>query len=381
MERMMKLRNSTLFNVCLSLSFSLISLKNPSLFAVESLSQMQCAISPSNLDQSRGQLLSHLAGEWISRSLYVATKLEIADHLQQSPKSIQELARLTQTESESLHRILRLLVSIDIFQENEEGIFSNNQTSSLLAKNHPSSLYALTLWYGEEMHSCWDELLNSIKSGTPAFEIVHQKPVFAFLKENPTNALHFQEAMKEKSKAVIQSTLQAYNFSSFQSVYDIGAGYGQFMQAILHQYPHLNGLIFDLPEVIDVLPQKNPTISNNRCRAVAGDFFADIPSGGDVYILKSVLHDWNDEEALKILRNCFKAMSANSRLLIVETVLLPKQQAVYANCMDILMLAVTGGKERTLASFENLLDTAGFKINTITPTSTEFSIIEACKRS
>jgi hypothetical protein len=152
------------------------------------------------------------------------------------------------------------------------------------------------------------------------------------------------------------------------------------MQAILRQYPHLNGLIFDLPEVVDLLPQKNPDILNQRCRAVAGDFFSAIPSGGDVYILKSVLHDWNDDEAIKILNNCFKAMPANSRLLIVESVLLPKQQAAYANCVDILMLAVTGGKERTQASFENLLDKAGFKINTITSTSTEFSIIEASKK-
>ncbi len=372
--------NQSLLTFSFYLPFGIIFLHASTLQSEDISPKTYAAIQPPVHDLGREKLLTCLAGEWVSRCLYVATRLEIADHLQQGPKSAKELAQLSYADPDSLHRILRLLASVDIFQEDEEGIFSNNQVSNLLAKNHPQSLHALSLFYGEEIHSSWTELLESIRMGIPAFEIVHQQPLFAYFKDHPFDALLFQEAMKEKSKAVIQSALTAYDFGKFQSIYDIGAGHGQFMQALLDRYPHMTGLVFDLKEVIETLPLKNSSLPKNRCRLVGGDFFISIPQGGDVYILKSILHDWNDEEANKILKNCYQAMTSNSRLLIVEVILFPKQRAAYAKCMDVLTLTVTGGKERTLASFEQILNRAGFKIESIYSTSTEFSIIEACKK-
>lgn len=334
----------------------------------------------SKTENARENLLLLLSGEWVSRALYVVTKLEIADYLQEGPKSIEDIATFSQSDPESLQRVLHMLTSFGIFEERENGVFLNNTTSALLAKSNPDSLHALSLFYGEDIHASWDQLLKSIHSGTPAFDLSFKQSVFSYFKDNPTRAALFQEAMKEKSTAVIKSALSSYDFSQFESIYDIGGGYGHFMSAILTQHPNVKGMIFDLPEVINSIPKKNPQGVNDRCQLYAGSFFDSIPKGADGYLLKSVLHDWDDEKAEQILKNCYEAMDSNSRLLIIEVVLLPQDQSLYANCMDFLMLTVTGGKERSLASFKEMLDRSGFTLQQVYPTSTEFSILAATKK-
>ncbi len=338
------------------------------------------AAAPQATEKARENLLMLLSGEWVSRALYVVTKLEIADFLQKGPKTSQEIANFTGASSDSLQRVLHMLAGFGIFEEQDVGTFTNNEASALLSKSHPDSLYALSLFYGEDIHTALDQLLKSVNSGTPAFQHAFKQPVFAYFKEHPERAALFQEAMKEKSTAVVKSSLLAYNFGKFNTIYDIGGGYGHFMLALLSKYPHLNGMVFDVPEVIDAIPQKNGQILQTPSKLYAGDFFDAIPKGADAYLLKSVLHDWDDAKAEQILKNCYLAMDQSSRLLIVEVVLLPKDQSLYANCMDVLMLAITGGKERSLDSFSKMLDKAGFVIEHITPTSTEFSIIEAKKK-
>ncbi len=338
------------------------------------------SVTESSTEKGRENLLLLLSGEWVSRALYVVTKLEVADYLQDGPKSIQEIATFAQSNPASLHRILHMLAGFGIFEEQENGIFMNNDASALLAKSNPDSLHALSIFYGEDIHASWDQLLKSVNTGTPAFQLSFKQPVFSYFKENPPRAGLFQEAMKEKSTAVIKSSLLSYNFGQFGSIYDIGGGYGHFMLAILAQHPHLNGMVFDVSEVIDSIPKRNPQIVSNRCQLCTGDFFDSIPKGGDAYLLKSILHDWDDTKAEQILKNCYQSMGSNSRLLIVEVVLLPKDQSIYANCMDVLMLAITGGKERTLASFEQMLEKSGFILERVYPTSTEFSILEARKK-
>lgn len=331
-------------------------------------------------EAAREKLLSLLSGEWVSRSLYAATKLEIAEHLQNEPKTIDELASLTSSHADSLYRILHMLAGFGIFEEVAQDVFANTDASRLLIKTNPDTLHALSLFYGEDIHKSWEALLPSIQIGTPAFQLTFKKPVFSYFKENPTQAALFQEAMKEKSKAVIKSALSTYDFSQFNSVYDIGGGQGQFLQALLQKFPNLSGTLFDLPEVIEKLKQQNPQIENKRCQLCPGDFFSSVPKGGDVYLLKSVIHDWEDAKAEDILKNCYLAMRPDSRLLLIEVVLQPGDRSVYANCVDILMLAVTGGKERNLDSFMQLLDRCGFALARIVPTTTEFSILEVRKK-
>lgn len=332
------------------------------------------------LETQREKLLLLLSGEWVSRGIYVATKLEIADHLNPQSKTIEELAALTQSNPESLYRLLHMLAGFGIFEETSPFVFANTDASYLLAKSHPDSLNALSLFYGEDIHKSWEELLASIQLGMPAFQLTFHQPVFNYFKANPARAALFQDAMKEKSIAVIKSALSTYDFSPFSSVYDIGGGYGQFMRALLQTHPHLYGTIFELPEVINTIKQQMPQLENAHCRLESGDFFNSVPKGGDIYLLKSVIHDWNDADSEKILKNCHVAMHENSRLLIVEVVLQPKDQSVYANCMDVLMLAITGGKERSLDSFKQMLERTGFTLEHVYPTSTEFSILEAKKK-
>lgn len=331
-------------------------------------------------EAAREKLLTLLSGEWVSRGLYVATKLEIAEHLEPGPKSIEALAKLSSTHADALYRLLHMLAGFAIFEEVSPGVFANTDASLLLSKTNPGTLHSLSLFYGEEIHKSWEGLFSSIQTGAPAFQTTFGQPVFSYFKDNPERAELFQGAMKEKSRAVIKSALLTYNFGQFTSICDVGGGYGQFMQALLQTYPKLSGTLFDLPEVVNKVKQHNPQLENNRCQLCPGDFFVSIPEGKDAYLLKSVIHDWDDAGAEKILKNCYQAMGADSRLLIIEVVLQPGSQSVYANCMDVLMLAITGGKERSLASFNQMLGNCGFVIEHVYPTGTEFSILEARKK-
>lgn len=321
-------------------------------------------------EKERESLLSILSGEWISRAVYVATKLNIAEHLS-TPKTIEELALATQSNPESLKRLIETLASVGIFEKGESNLFLNTPKSSLLIKSHPDSLYHLSLFYGDVIHKSWDSLDQSIESGIPAFNLTFQQPVFSYFKENPEKAALFQAAMKEKSKAVIKSTLSNFDFSSFSSLIDLGGGNGQFLGSLKSLYPEKEFTLFELPEVVNKLPKTD-------LKVISGNFFHEVPKGYDAYLMKSVIHDWKDEEAIKILQNCHAAMEDKSRLLIVDVVLQP--EAIYAHAMDLLMLAITGGKERSEEDFIRILSSAGFEMVNIVPTSTEFSIIEAKKK-
>lgn len=324
----------------------------------------------------RETVLSVFAGEWVSRALYTAAKLEVADHLQNGPKPISELAALTHSNEDSLARTLCLLSSHGIFEEVSQGIFANNDASRLLIKSAPDSLHALSVFYGEEIHAAWPQVIPSVQSGKPAFDLTFKQPVFGYFKSCLDRAALFQQAMKEKSRAVIASALDSYNFGRFNSFCDIGGGYGQFIAALLCKYPQASGEVFELPEVVEKIRLQTPDLENDRCRLVAGDFFETAPQGKDLYLMKSVIHDWDDAKAAIILKNCREAMRPDSRLLLVEVVLQPGKQGSYAHCMDFLMMAITGGKERTLASMTRLLEDSGLAIVEIYPTATEFSLIE-----
>jgi hypothetical protein len=202
--------------------------------------EQQHPIIESSTEKARANLLLLLSGEWVSRALYVVTKLEIADYLQDGPKSLQEIAAFSQSNPEALQRVLHMLAGFGIFEEQDGAIFANNEASALLSKSNPDSLYSLSTFYGEDIHTAWDQILKSVSSGTPAFQLSFKQPVFSYFKEHPDRAALFQDAMKEKSTAVIKSSLASYNFGQFNSIYDIGGGYGHFLLAILKKYPHLN---------------------------------------------------------------------------------------------------------------------------------------------
>lgn len=323
----------------------------------------------------RQVVLETAASEWVARGLFVVTKIEVADCLQDGPLHIDEIAKKVSADPSKLSRILQLLSKNGIFFQVSEYIFANNLQSELLCKSHPNSLHSLICFYGEDIHKSFDGLLPSLNSEKTAFEHVFEKKVFTHFKENPEKGSLFQMAMRDKSKAVIDSILENYSFEKARRVYDIGGGQGQFLKQIIQNYPLISGLNYELKEVIDSFKKQQSQIKH-----IAGDFLQSIPKGADIYLLKSVIHDFDDEKATQILQNCRLAMNKDAKLLIIEVVLDDSKQSKYANAMDVLMLTVTGGKERNKTSFENLLENAGFKIDRIISTDTEFSIIEVTKK-
>ncbi|MBS0648814.1 MAG: methyltransferase [Verrucomicrobia bacterium] len=332
--------------------------------------------TPAPEPTSREKLLSLISGEWVTRSIYTAAELDIAGFLMEGPKSVRELAKITQTNEENLYRLLRLLASQGIFQEGENRIFTNTPASEYLAKDHQLSLRTLILFYKEETSKSWNLLSNCIREGRPAFDMVMGKSAEQHFRENPKSAAHFNAAMKEKSKTVIASCIKSYDFNKFKSVYDIGGGTGHFLTALLKANPTLHGTLYELPEVIRDC--KTSIVNFERCTLISGDFFERIPEGGDAYLLKSVLHNWTDKAAVKILKKCHEAMKEEARLLIVEPIITSAQKDP-AKLMDVFLMVTTGGKERTLQDFKSLLDQAGFFLESITPTDTEYHIIEARK--
>lgn len=336
------------------------------------LACLMCLSLFASVDDAREKLLLQLSGEWVARGLYVVNKLNIADLLDGGPKTSEELARLAGCDEGHLDRLMHMLASNGIFEEIEPHFYANSEASALLSTHHPSRLKSIAQFYGEEVHRSLDAMLPCVEKGKTAFNIVYQQPVFPYFKQNPDRLQLFQSAMREKSKAVIESSIEVYPFGKYEKVYDIGGGNGAFLRFLANKYPEMKGVLFELPEVIAEVKHANFEL-------VSGDFFKSIPEGGDLYFMKSILHDWNDEKALAILKNCHEAMKPTSKLLIIDAVLLPKDGSIYANSMDILMMIMAGGKERYYSEFEALLNQSGFKIENIYKMSTEFSIIEAVK--
>lgn len=327
----------------------------------------------------RETLLSIVSGEWVAQGLYTATKLDLASHLMAGPKPVSDLARITDANEESLYRLMRLLASVGIFHEENDRVFSNSKTSRLLSRQSPQSLRSLVLFYSDEMSDAVRYTYDTVKEGIPGFELAYGQPVFAFFKDHPESAKLFNAAMKEKSELVINACLKTFDFGKFKSVYDIGGGTGHFLAAMLKAHPRLRGLLFEVPEVVESA-KNGLEIFGKRCALIAGDFFKEIPTDGDAYLLKSVLHDWDDAQAVQILKKCRASMKWHSKLLIVEPLITVSNHPEYAKAMDLLMMTVTGGKERSEDDFRALLTEAGFQIDSITSTETEFAIIQASKR-
>lgn len=329
-------------------------------------------IASTLMSDPRAALLNLLGGEWVSQGIYVAAKLDIAHHLQNGPKTTRELSELLEVDEEALYRVMGMLASHGVFEQKEDKLFANTPISERISHNHPDTLRSLAIFYGEEIRDAFGSLLLSVKSGGPAFDEVYQEPVFDYFKHNPERASLFQSAMAEKSKAVMQSVIQQVNFKG--TVCDVGGGKGHLLYAILNANPSVEGINFDLPEVIASLPK-----APSRATFQKGSFFEAIPQA-DVYLMKSVLHDWSDEKAVEILQVCRASMPDPSILYVIEPVLIHSQDHDYAKLMDVLMLAVTGGRERSLAQYEALFEKGGFAITNILSTPTEFRILELKKK-
>jgi len=322
-----------------------------------------------------------ITGYWISQAIYAAAKFSIADHLKDGPKSVDELAEITSTDAGALYRLLRALASRGIFAEGESRQFSLTPLAEPLQRDVPGSKRALALMSGDEHFRAWAQIDYSIQTGSVAFEKVYGKPIFDYLGDKPDKAQIFDAAMVGIHGRESNAILDAYDFSDIDVIADIGGGNGSQIISILEKHPSLNGILFDLPHVIERARKQIESAGlSGRCAMATGSFFDAVPEGADAYIMRHIIHDWDDEKSLAILRNCHQAMSSDGKLLIVESVIPPGNEPFGGKFLDLVMLLIPGGKERTEDEYRALLGKAGFELARVVPTNAEVSVIEAKKR-
>lgn len=318
------------------------------------------------------QIVSLVAGFWQSRALAVAAELELADLLAESSVSVDLLAEKTKTDSLGLFRLMRALESIGIFAQVSPRVFANTPISEVLRKDIPGSQWAwvrLVLSDDLGQYQGWRGLLGSVQTGKMTFAEILGCDYWQFLQSKPDKWAIFNEAMRSVSAAVTPAVTAAYDWSQFRVIADIGGGIGTQLVDILDANPACRGILFDQPEVVAA------AIPHNRVERIGGDFFKSVPDSADAYILRWVIHDWAEPEAVGILKNVRQAMNRNARLMLLETVLPETPEFTFGKWMDLLMLTILGGRERTATEYRELYAEAGFELEQIVSTPSPLSSI------
>jgi SAM-dependent methyltransferase len=328
-------------------------------------------------------MLALVGGFRAARVLYVAASLGLADLLGDTLQTSEELAKASATHAPSLARVLRALVAIGVLRQDPGGRFGLTPLGATLRNDVPGSLRAWVLFaLGGENHRVWGELMHSVRTGETAFEHVYGTDVWQYRNRHPEHARLFDAAMGAVMGGVEAAFAAAYPFAGVRRIIDVGGGDGTLLITLLQQHPWLEGVLFDQPEVAAHARRRIAEAGlAGRCATVAGDVFESVPQGGDCYLLARVIHDWDDERAVAILRNCCRAMVETGRLLLLERIVPappePSPALRAAALTDLAMLVVTGGRERTEAEYRNLLCVAGVAQITIIPTGSGLSVLEA----
>lgn len=322
-----------------------------------------------------------ISGYWVACCIHTAARLNIADHLGNDAKTLEELVSLTKSNKISLYRLLRAITSVGIFEELPNGSFKMNDLGETLKSDVPGSIKPWALANLGEHFPAFGDLTYGVQSGKIAFDNIHGMGVWEYYKENPDRGLNLMKAMAGVSGAVLKEVINAYDFSNSKVIVDIGGGNGAMMQAVLEAAPHSKGIIFDEPYVVEKTKNEIPLHLQNRCTVAGGSFFDKIPANADLYMTKWVLHDWNDEQAISILKVCCKAMPQGSKLLIIDAVISDKLNAPHAGkLLDINIMALTTGKERTLNEFKHIINEAGLTFKRVIHTNTEISSLIECEK-
>lgn len=319
-----------------------------------------------------------ITGYWISQAIYVVAKLGIADLLSDGEKEVETLAQRSGAHCNTVYRLLRALSGQGLFTEEPERTFRLTSLGRWLTTDIPGSLRYYAIMNGEEQFAIQGHLLESVKSGESAFSKIYGEPYFSYLEKNPEASRIFNLAMTAVGTEQNRALLEAYDFSGIKTLVDVGGGYGGLLGEILLRHPGMKGVLYDLPEVSE---QARASVAltawGERCELRSGSFFDSVPAGGDAYLLKYIVHDWDDERALTILKNCRKAMAAGSRLLVVDQVITPGNEPEFAKFADLHMHVLLGGRERTETQFHELFKRAGFALTKIVSTSYLLKILEA----
>jgi O-methyltransferase domain/Dimerisation domain len=323
-------------------------------------------------------LLQLMTGYWVSQSLYVVAKLGVADVLAGGPLGADDLAAATGAHAPSLYRVLRALASVNVFTQELSGRFGLAPMSELLCTDRVGSMRPLAVMYGEEQYRAWGDALYSVRTGEKAFDHQFGMDYFAYLREHPDSDRVLNEAMTGLTTQLAGAVAACYDFSSFDVIVDVGGGYGTMLKTILECAPGSRGVLFDQPHVVaDAEARLFAAGLGERCSFVGGDFFVDVPAGGDAYVLSQVLHDWDDEASREILSRCRRAIPSQGKLLVVEFVLPDDDEPFVGKWVDLHMLILNGGRERTSGDFEGLFRSTGFEFTRAVPTMVGHNVIEA----
>lgn len=322
-------------------------------------------------------------GYVISTALQLAVQVGVADHLAAGPRTAQQLAAATGTNEDALYRVLRALASVGVFDEVEPRRFALTPAADILRKDAPRSIHDVVLFIADPLHMrVYADAIESLRTGKPAAEKTLGKPLFEWFAEHPEYSSTFNSAMTNMSAAILPAVLEAYDFGDIGLLVDVAGGHGQVLRSILRKYPAMRGILMDLDHVLaGAKPYIEADGVADRCQTVAGDFFKAVPPGGDAYVMKHIIHDWDDERAAQILRSIHTAMgSKHGKVILLEGVLAPGNEPGLGKIMDLEMLLLPGGRERSAEEFRGLFDRAGFDLVRIVPTTSPVCVIEARKR-
>lgn len=338
------------------------------------LARLHRSAAPANVS-----MMEIVLGSWLTQAIYVAVRLGIPDELSAGPLRADEVAQRVGSHPGATYRLMRLLASYSILELRRDGRFELTRLGRTLRRDAPNSVAALATMVGSRQHwEHWGSMLHSVRTGQTAIEAIRGVPTFDYMATDPEFAEIFNDAMTGTSTVAIETAVPAYDFSDRRLIVDVGGGRGALLAAVLRQAPQARGVLFDLPSVVaDAADLLESAGVASRCGIEGGSFFDAVPAGGDAYLLKAVIHDWDDEKSVAILRNVRTAIDPAGKLLLFELVLPEGAPAHLGMLVDLEMLVSAGGMERTEAQYADLLSRAGFRLTRVVFTPGPVSIIEA----
>lgn len=332
---------------------------------------------------SQQQLLGRITGYWISQLVFVAAKLGIADQLAKGPLTAEVLAKRVGANGPYLRRTLRALASVGVFAEDPDGRFRLTPLAQNLRSNRPGSLRDFALMMVDDYHwQAWGALEYGINSGACAFEHVHGVPTFAYLQQHPEKGRQFSASMASISGGENAAITRAYPFGGLSTLVDIGGAHGHLLATILRRHRKLKGVLYDMPQVVTGAARSGFVTAQDvrdRCRIEGGDFFKSVPAGADGYIMKYIMHDWDDEHCVRILNHCRTAMTPGGSVLVVDCVIPRGNGPYWGKLLDVNMMVGLHGKERTREEFRDLFAGAGLRLKRVVPTNSPLSVLEAVR--
>lgn len=342
--------------------------------ARDQLSRLRRRMAPAPL-----VMMEMVVDMWAGQAISATVDLGIADALAEGPLSADELAEVIDADADAVSRLLRALISRGIFRQRHDGRYDLTSLACTLRRDGAVSVAGWAGWVGSVQHrEHWSHVADAIRTGRAVVPELRGKPLFEYLADEPELGEIFEQAMTRGSALSIAPVIAAYDFGPYATIVDVGGGRGRLLAAILAATPHARGILFDLPHVVTTAPAIFSRQGvDDRVRIAAGSFFDQVPAGGDVYILKSVVHDWAEDDAVRILGNVRKAAGLGKHVLLIEFVIPRHNREFLGKWMDLEMLVAFGARERTAAGYQQLLDQAGFQMTRVIETASPFSLVEA----